>query len=235
MTLYGEPRVWLEQFPPGIPTPYSHDYLGLSYPGEVVRADNWSSQWGNPLEDEVYFRVVLLHQRRGGLRPVIQDPRVAVCLPAAGLSRRRSRVAGEVATTRETQAVYLTQRDTETDLIRQTLQRRLEALEEQLLGEDSVRYSEGQVITGRENHPDPASVFSGLEPLLWFSRLAGWLLSEAYPTLPLDAAALPRPVTGSDAASLFPFRLWPTGHIDRHSGTIGTGIGTVPLRQAGCL
>ena len=203
MTLYGEPRVWLEQFPPGEPTLYSHEHLGLRYPGEVVRADNWSSHWGNPLEGEVYFRVVLLHQRRGGLRPAIQDPRVAVCLPAAGLSRRRSRLVGEVSTTRETQAVYLTQRDTESDLIRQTLQRRLEGLEEQLLGEDSVRYSEGQVITGREHQPDSGSVFAGLEPLAWFSRLAGWLLAEAYPTLPLDAAVLPRPVAAGDAAGLF--------------------------------
>ena len=203
MTLYGEPRVWLEQFPPGEPTPFSHDYLGIRYPGEVVRADNWSSHWGNPLEGEVYFRVVLLNQRRGGLRPAIQDPRVAVCLPAAGLSRRRSRLAVEVSTTRETQAVYLTQRDTEADLIRQTLRRRLEGLEEQLLGEDSVRYCEGQVITGRERQPDPASVFVGLEPATWFSRVAEWLLAEAYPALPLDAAALPRPVTGGDAPGLF--------------------------------
>ena len=177
LTVYGEARVWLEQFPPGEPTPYSHDHLGLRYPGEVVRADSRSSHWGNPLEGEVYFRVVLLHQRRGGLRPAIRDPRVAVCLPAAGLSRRRSRLAVEVSTTRETQAVYLTQRETEADLIRQTLQRRLEGLEEQLLGEDSVRYSEGQVITGRDLKPDAAYIFSGLEPIAWFSRLAGLLAS----------------------------------------------------------
>ena len=203
MTLYGEPRVWLEQFPPDEPIPYIHDHLGLRYPGVVVRAEHWSSLWGNPLEGEVYFRVVLLHQRRGGLRPAIQDPRVVVCLPAAGLSRRRSRLAGEVSTTRETQAAYLTQRDTEADLIRRNLQHRLLGLEEQILAEDSVRYSEGQLITGRERQPDPASVFAGLDPSAWFSRLAGWVLAEAYPRLPLEGAALPRPVTGGDAAGLF--------------------------------
>jgi hypothetical protein len=83
-----------------------------------------------------------------------------------------------VSITRETQAVYLTQRDTEANLIRQTLQRRLEGLEEQLLGDDSVRYSEDQVITAGEHQPDPASVFAGLKPLAWFSRLAGWLLAS---------------------------------------------------------
>ena len=201
--MYGEPRAWLEQFPPGEPTPFTQDHLGLRYPGEVVRAENWWPNWGNPLEGEIYFRVVLLHQRRGGLRPIIEGPRFAVCLPAAGLSRRRTRLASEVSTTRETQAVYLTQRDPEADLIRQTLQRRLQGLEEQLLGEDSVRYSEGQVIIGKGPDPESAYVFSGLEPSAWFSRLAERLLAEAYPTLPLDAASLPRPVTGDDAAGLF--------------------------------
>ena len=201
--MYGEPRIWLEQFPPGVPTSYSLDHLGLSYPGEVVRADNWSSEWGSPLQGDVYFRIVLLHQRRGALRPAIQDPRIAVCLPAAGLSRRRSRLTSEVSTTRETQAVYLTQRDPEADLIRQTLQRRLEVLGEQLLGEDSVRYSEGQVLAGTARQPDPASVFAGLEPIAWFSRLAGWLLAEAYPTLPLEVASLSRSIAGGDAAGLF--------------------------------
>jgi hypothetical protein len=34
-------------------------------------------------------------------------------LPAAGLSRRRFQLSGELARTRETQAIYLTQRDAE--------------------------------------------------------------------------------------------------------------------------
>ena len=230
MTLYGEPRVWLEQFPQGESTAFSHVHLGLRYPGEVVRIDNWSPHWGYPPEDEVYFRIVLLRQRRGGLRPVIQDPRVVVCLPAPGLSRRRGRLAGEVSATRETQAVYLTQRDTEADLIRQTLQRRLEGLEEQLLGEDSVRYSEGQVITGTENRPNPAPVFAGLEPTAWFARLAQWLLSEAYPALPLDTGALPRPVAGSDAGGLYRAIFGQPGGSADVLEQLGPGLG---LSQSG--
>ena len=202
MTLYGEARVWLEQFPLGEPIPFSCDHLGIRYPGEVVRADTWFPGWGSSLEGEAHFRIVLLQQRRGDLRPAIQDPRIAVCLPAAGLSRRRGRLAAELSNTRETQAIYLTQRDTEADLIRQTLLRRLEGLEWQLLGEDSVRYSEGQVLTGGGSGPDAASLFEGLEPAVWFSRLAGWLLSKAYPTLPISEGALPRPVEGVDAVGL---------------------------------
>ena len=203
MTLYGEPRAWLEQFPAGVTVPYTHEHWGLLYPGEVIRSDRWLPEWGHRLEAETYFRIVLLQQRRGGLRPEFEDSRIALCVPAAGLSRRRGRLAAELSTTRETQAVYLTQRDPEADLIRQTLQRRLDGLEEQLVSEDSVRYSEGQVLTGSDQRPDTASIFVGLDPTAWFSRLAGWLLAKAYPELPLDQAVLPRPVGRGDAAGVF--------------------------------
>ena len=225
MTLYGEPRVWLEQFPQGVATPFSQVHLGLRYPAEVVRTDHWSPHWGNALEGDVYFRIVLLHQRRGGLHPVIHDPRVVVCLPAPGLSRRRGRLAGEVSTTRETIAVYLTQRNTEAELIRQSLQRRVEGLEEQLLGEDSVRYSEGQLITGTEDRLDLAPVFAGLDPSDWFSRLAEWLLSEAYPDLPLDTDALPRPVASNDAAGLYRAIFGQSGGSADVLEQLGPGLG----------
>ena len=203
MTLYGEPRVWLEQFPLGERVPFGCQHLGLEYPGEVVRAHTWSPRWGYPLSGDVYFRVVLLRQRRGGLEPVIQDPRIAVCLPAAGLYRRRSRLATEVSTTRETQAVYLAQQDTEAELIRQTLRRRLDELEEQLLGEDSVRYSEGQVITGNGQSPQPDIIFAGMDPKAWFSCLAAWLLSQAYAKLPLELGDLSSPIEPEAAEKAF--------------------------------
>jgi hypothetical protein len=202
VNLYGEPRDWLEQFPLGEPASFSREHLGVSYLGEVIRCESWSPELGKPLDGNCFFRIVLLSQRRGGLRPAIQDRRIALSLPAAGLSRRRSRLSAELGTTRETQALYLTHRDTEADLIRRTLQRRLEGLEAQVMGEETVRYSEGQVLTSGETQPAAASLFAGLDPRAWFSRLAGWLLAEAYPNLPVDSAALPRAVAGNDAVEL---------------------------------
>lgn len=203
MTLHGEPRVWLEQFPLGAPVPFSQEHLGLVYPGEVVRVDRWSPALAGPLTGDIYFRIILLTRRRGGLRPQIRDRRIALCLPAAGLSGRRSQLSEELARTRETLAIYLTQRDADAELIRRTLQRRQDEVEEQLLAEESMRYSDGQILTGAEHQLYPSPIFTGLDPLAWFSRLAGWLLAEAYPSLPLDAAALPRPVAEIDAAELY--------------------------------
>ena len=196
MTLYGEPEVWLEQFPLREPRSLACDHLGLRYTGEVIRADRWSSSWGAPLEGDTFFRVILLRQRRAEFSPDIRDPRIAVCLPGPGLSRQHSQLTGELATTRETQAVYLSQRDTQADLIRRTLQRRQQELEERLLAEESMRYSDGRILTSSDCEDSPAPFFEGLDPVAWFCRIAGWLLARAYPTLPINQEALPRPVTG---------------------------------------
>ena len=202
MTLYGEPEVWLEQFPLREPRALACDHLGLRYPGEAIRADRWSPSWGAPLEGNTFFRVILLRQRRAEFSPDIRDSRIAVCLPRAGLSRQHSRLTGELATTRETQAVYLSQRDAQADLIRRTLKRRQQELEEQLLAEDSMRYSDGRVLTSSDCVGPPAPFFAGLDPVAWFCRIAGWLLARAYPTLPINQEALPRAVTEDAAAGL---------------------------------
>ena len=202
MTLYGEPRVWLEEFPLEQPVPLTYDHLGLRYYGEIIRADGWSPAWGEPLTGDVFFRIVLLRQRRAPRRPTILDSRIALCLPGPGLSRRRNRLAGELSTIRETQAVYLTHRDAEAGLIRTTLERREAGLEQEFMGEESVRYSEGEILIDSGHPPDPASFFAGLDPIAWCSLLAGWLLARAYPTLPVNGAILPRPVTADDPAHL---------------------------------
>ena len=203
MTSYGEPRVWLEEFPLGQAVPFYCDHLGLRYQGEVIRADRWLPAWGEPLGQDAFFRIILLQQRGRQQAPKIQDSRIALCIPATGLSRRRSQYSNEMATIRETLGAYRIQRDTEGELIRTTLQRRLEETEEQLWGEESVRFSQGQIITNSSQKPDPAAVFAGLTPEPWFSRLAGSLLAGAYPDLPIDGNSLPRPVTSADPPELF--------------------------------
>ena len=202
MTLYGEPTVWLEQFPQDRPTEIHCDHLELRYTGEVIRARSWTPSWGDSLDRDLYFRIVLMNRRRGNLRPRISDPRIAVCFPGAGLSRRHSAFVNELAGIRETKAIYLGSSDSDADLIRTTLRRREERLEQELLGEESVRYSQGAVVNGSANALDPAGVFSGIDPNEWFQRLAGDLLGQAYPVLPVNTSDLRRAVTPEDPLEL---------------------------------
>ena len=225
MSLYGEPEVWLDQFPLKEPKSLTCDHLGLRYTGEVIRADRWSSSWGAPLEGDTFFRVVLLRQRRAEFSPDIRDPRIAVCLPGTGASRQHSRLTGELATTRETRAVYLSQADTQADLIRRTLQRRLQELEEQLLAEESIRYSDGRILTSSDLEDSPATFFAGLDPAAWFGRIAGWLLARAYPTLPINHEALPRSVTGDDTSGLHRAIFQQSGADPALLEQLGPGLG----------
>jgi hypothetical protein len=211
LTLYGEPRAWLDRFPKGEPVELGHGHLGMMYRGEIIRARSWSPVWGEPLTGGTYFRIVLLGQRRGSQVPVVNDPRIGVCLPASGLTRRRNDLTSELATIRETQALYPVLADTDADLIRTTLRRRQDGLEDELMGEESVSYSQGAIAAGTGPSlipdPSPAAIFAGVEPANWFSRLSEWLLERAYPGLPLDQQAVDRPgaapITGEDAADLY--------------------------------
>ncbi len=200
----GEPRVWLEHFPLNEPQPFACDHHGLRYPGEVIRASRWSPAWGRPLSGDTYFRIVLLQQRRSGTQPAVHDPRIALCLPSTGPSRQRSQVSGELATLRETQAVYFTQprQVGEADLIRRTLERRQQGLEEDLLEEESARYGSGMVLTHGGESTYATSFFAGTDPVAWFTRIGQWLLARAYPDLPVAAPSLPRPVTPEDPGQL---------------------------------
>ena len=143
MTLYGEPRVWLEQFPEGQTTQIYCGHLGLRYPGEVIRAASWSPAWGEPLDQDVYFRIVIINRRRGTLRPRIGDARIAVCFPGATSPRRRTGFLGELASIRETQAIYLSSGGMPADLIRPSLRRPQEGLEGGPWGGERVGGQEG--------------------------------------------------------------------------------------------
>lgn len=220
--------MWLDQFPLGEPQPFAVDYHGIRYPGEIIRAQSWRPPWGEPLTGDIYFRIVLLLRRPGAGAPrnfSIEDSRIAVCLPGAGLSRQRGRLTEEIATIRETQARYLTQRDSEVDLIRGSLLRRQEGLEQQLLAEESVRYSSGSIQTGPDCPTYPGNPFSAADPVSWFSEIGEWLLSQAYPTLPVDAGSLSRTVTQEDPELLYQTLFAQSGAVTENPPELGAALG----------
>lgn len=227
MTRHGEPLVW-PGLPLGEPRPFAHDHQGLRYLGEVVRADSWLPRWGEPLLGELFFRIVLLTQGQSDRWPALRDPRIAVCLPSPG-----TLTDGKSASIQEARGTYTAVRDAEGELIRRMLQRHRRGLEEQLMAEESARYAAGKVLTAHPTPPNPVTLFSGVDSALWFTRLADWLLSQAYPNLPIDAAALPRPVTGDDAAQLHRAISGQPGAPTSILADLGPGLGlSFPTRPA---
>lgn len=227
MTTYGEPPMWLSQFPLGTPQSFACDYQGIRYPGEVVRDEAWSARWGEPLSGEKYFRIVLLEQPISSTPP-LQDSRIALCVPGTAEHQRRDRLVEELTTLREAQALYLTQRGAEADLIRHSLQRRQEGLEQELVAQEINRYSSGAIVVTPGPTTLPTDLFSDTDPAGWFYRIALWLLERAYPSLPLNAGLMPRPITQEDVPQIYKAIFGQSGATPELLSELGPGLGLDP-------
>jgi hypothetical protein len=76
-------------------------------------------------------------------------------------------------------------------------------LEETLMAQEASRYSSGTILSGPNRRTLPSHLLTGNDPVVWFSHIARWLLTHAYPELPIDADILPREVTAEDPNRLF--------------------------------
>ena len=189
-------------YPVGEPQPFTVEYRSLQYRGEVVLLNRWTIAWGQPLQEDIYFRIVLLRNPTQVPTSDILDSRIAICIPGRGSSRGRGHVVRDLAALRETQALYLTQRDPESAFMHTYLERQRKELEGQLASEEVARYASGHILSPTVLGDDMGQLFAVREPTAWFQSLANALLSWAYPALPLDSSQMPRPLTAEDIPRL---------------------------------
>lgn len=219
-----EPGPLSRSYPLGEPQPFTVAHRGLQYKGEIILSDQWRAQWGLPLEQDVYFRIVVLRYRRRVPTSEIQDSRTAVCIPSKGPSRAGGELAKELGTIRETQALYVTRRD-QGGFVRSYLEEQRERLESQLLSEEAARYAGGRIESPTVFDQDIDWFFAGSHPDLWFQRLAGALLSWVYPSLPVEPSLLPRPLASEDVPGIYD-AIFVSGGMDRTPlGEFGPGLG----------
>ena len=115
--------------------------------------------------------------------------------------------------------------DPETAFVRSYVERRREELEGQLVSDEAARYARGHIESPTIFGEDTGNLFVGPEPAAWFRRLAGALLSWAYPASPLDYSLLPRPLTPEDVPRIYDaiFASSAEGHAPL--GEFGPGLG----------
>jgi hypothetical protein len=177
---------------------------------------------------------VLLVQHSTASAPFINDSRTALCLPGTtGESQQRDRLLNEMASIRETQALYLTQHDPEADLIRRTVLRYQQGLEAALMAQEASRYSSGTILSGPDRRTLPSDLLIGADPADWFSHVARWLLTQAYPELPIDAEALPRVVTAEDPRQLFSVIFHQANESPEILAELGPGLGLSSIDHPG--
>lgn len=225
MSSPAEPNRFWHMYPLGMTQPFAVSYGGLKYTGEVIRSDHWDHDWGLPLEGDEYFRIVLLVHRRQVPSSDIHDSRIAVCIPGRRPSRVQQHVDKELTTIRETQALYVTQRRPDTEVLRKYLERQGEELETQLASEEAARYAGGRIESPTVFAGGIQEFFARPELDTWIEGIATSLLSWAYPALPLDSSLFPRTITLKDIADTYE-AIFATNIEDRAPlGEFGPGLG----------
>ena len=217
-------RFW-HLYPPGEPQPFGVTFRGLRYRGEVIRSDHWDPDWGLPLEGDDYFRIVLLGYRRQVVSGDIHDSRIAVCIPGRRPSREQQHVDSELTTTRETQALYVTQRRPDTEVVRKYLERQGEELEVRLATEEAARYARGRIESPTVFASGIQEYFASPDLDTWFDGIAIALLSWAYPALPVDSSLFPGPMALKDIADTYEAIFATNKEGKAPLGEFGPGLG----------
>ena len=166
-----------------------------------MRAARWSVGLGQTPDDRSHFKIVFLQNPpRLGLSK-IADRNIAVCAPSPRPGRQANRIIGEITAAK--QAAYLTRRDVDAAAINSALRERQDDLENQLISEESARYSEGSNYAHDAPGMEPSHIYLGDDPMEWMDNLAGWLLARRYPSVPVSTGALDHPVCEDDIGDLF--------------------------------
>ena len=166
-----------------------------------MRAARWSVGLGQTPDDRSHFKIVFL-QNPPRLGPSkIADRNIAVCAPSPRPGRQANRIIGEITAAK--QAAYLTRRDVDAAAINSALRERQDDLENQLISEESARYSEGSNYAHDAPVMEPSHIYLGDDPMEWMDNLAGWLLARRYPSVPVSTGALDHPVCEDDIGDLF--------------------------------
>ena len=87
--------------------------------------------------------------------------------------------------------------------ITSAVRERQDDLENQLVTEESARYSKGDICVQDGPGPETAAIYRGSDPMAWMENLAGWLLARCYPSLPINTHTLAQPVCEDDISELF--------------------------------
>ena len=198
-----EPNPLFGGAPLGEPQGWHASHLGLDCPGEVVVAEQWNDRWRQPLQGDMYFRLVLLLGSQGVESARLQDPHIVVCLPDLASLEEAHRLGREQQSLREAQATYeIAQRP---DLL--PLGRSLGEQQEHLGQQARQVYLQvlvqGSVVTSQMQTPVQETLTEpgAIEDLV--DRLVGWLLAGATPSLPLDGSSFPSTLTPRHVEALY--------------------------------
>ena len=189
--LLGEPQAW------------TVINCGLEYRGEVVVAETVNPEWGQPLRDDLSFRLVFYTVPRRIPAGQIVDPRVAMAVPRRPADPAREALIREISSIHEAKERYVTSREAETLALRETMEEREASLSAELARRNALSYGQGRIYTQSGMSIRPSDVFIGDDPGSWADNLAVAVLEKAFPTLPLGHGEFPHPLDAMTVEDVF--------------------------------
>ena len=178
-------------------------HRGLEYKGEVIVAEEVDLTWGQPLGDQLSFRIVFLTTVRRFANYSIDDRRVAIAVPSRPPQDVYQSASREIRSVRETIAKYTTSHDSDELAIRKSMREREMSLQSELGRRFKVAYSGGRVYTYGKIRARSSEDFAGDNLESWANSLAYSVLSSAHSELPIAFDEFPGILTEDTIHALF--------------------------------
>jgi len=167
---------------PGAPGTWSINLGNMRYRGEVVVAESFQPEHGEPLPPDLDFELVFFTLPRKIAGEHLRDRRIAIAAPAGSPDERRQGLAAELAAIKETRARYTagsasgeSQPENRAEAPMAKREGQLRAL---IAKRDAAKYSGGRVYTRQESPIDAPSVFAGDDFDGWVRRLTAAVLDD---------------------------------------------------------
>jgi hypothetical protein len=181
--------------PPGAPGTRFVDVGNMRYRGEVLVAEAFQPEHGEPLGPDLDFRLVFFTLPRRIAQDHIRDRRIAMASPARSPDTTRQGLAAELTAIRETKARYSSGPTPQVAALSAPMAEREHELRAQIARRDAAKYSGGRVYTRQCSSIDASEVFVGDDFDAWVSRLAGAVLSQTCERPAFDQSLFPGSLT----------------------------------------
>lgn len=167
----------------GSPLKTTNPYRGIEYGGEEIAVTDWYGGLGHRLGFDQHFRIVYLLQNATVTPDALQDPRIAVCIPADFSDQYRDAVRSLLAIDQMADD-YRHRQDDEALRVQQFVGRRRQELVSTLLNVQRDAYRKGTVVSRDSVAIDPGAVFGRVDGQ---SFLLENLFAEVFKHRPIGA------------------------------------------------
>ena len=181
---------------------YEVDYKKIEYPGEVILARNWRSDYGERIRENLHFRVVFLTKPVEFDLKEIEDPRIAICIPSE-LTNAACEEARNYWTLQETQEQYKDKSGSEAEEVREWLAGNKRDIIRNLLNKQISIYRSGKILTARQVGMDLKKVFATNRVEGIVKGIVPYLLADAYHNCPINSNAFGKHFKSNDAKKVF--------------------------------